>query len=153
MDDFQKSVFIEYFLNSIDLICEKSNADLVLDVFDSINQEFNLDEKTKEFKQTYFNPYKNLEERKIELAKDFFKKELLQIKKNLNPGETLKIDTGNIGVSPFPKPALVASNKFLLTIRPSVVVSVPKLIELNGTWAPALECIVFKLWINASIAW
>ena len=25
--------------------------------------------------------------------------------------------------------------------------------ELNGTWAPALECIVFKLCIKASIAW
>ena len=93
MDDFQKSVFIEYFTNSIDLICEKSNADLVLDVFDSINQEFNLDEKTKEFKQTYLNPYKNLEGRKIELAKDFFKKELLQIKKNLKPKEAQSYKT------------------------------------------------------------
>ena len=26
-------------------------------------------------------------------------------------------------------------------------------LEENGTWAPALECIVFKLWIKASIAW
>ena len=93
MDDFQKSVFIEYFLNSIDLICEKSNTDLVLDVFDSINQGFNLDKKTKEFKQTYLNPYKNLEERKIELAKDFFKKELLQIKKNLKPKEAQSYKT------------------------------------------------------------
>ena len=31
-------------------------------------------------------------------------------------------------------------------------VSVPKFIDENGTCAPALECIVFKLCINASIA-
>ena len=39
---------------------------------------------------------------------------------------------GKIGVSPFPKPLSVASNKFLITRRPSVEVSVPRLMEENG---------------------
>ena len=79
MDDFQKSVFIEYYFNSIDFITKKARTDLVIDVFDSIAQEFDLEKETKEFKETNFNPYKNIEDRKIELTKEFFKEELIKI--------------------------------------------------------------------------
>lgn len=85
MDDFQKSVFIEYYFNSIDFIAKETRADLIIDTFDAIVQEFNLDKKTKEFMEANFNPYKNIENRKIELTKEFFKKELLEIKKTLKP--------------------------------------------------------------------
>ena len=93
MDDFQKSVFIEYYFNSIDFIAKNSKADLVIDVFDSIIQEFNLEKEVKEFKEANFNPYKNLEERKIELAKEFFKKELAKIKKTLKPKQAQSYKT------------------------------------------------------------
>ena len=63
----------------------------------------------------------------------------------MTPSFTLKIDTGKIGVSPLPNPRSSESKKLLITILPSGEVSVPKLTEENGTCAPALECIVFKL--------
>ena len=50
-----------------------------------------------------------------------------------NPEFNLKIEIGNIGVSPFPNPASVASKKFLITILPSGDTSVPKLTDENGT--------------------
>jgi len=51
----------------------------------------------------------------------------------------LNMDMGNIGVSPFPRPLSAANKKFLETIRPSGDISVPKLMLLKGTCAPALE--------------
>ena len=69
------------------------------------------------------------------------------------PSFTLKIRIGKIGVSPFPRPASCASISFSDTMRPSGEVSVPKLMLENGTCAPALECIVFRLWTKPSIAW
>ena len=48
---------------------------------------------------------------------------------------------------------LIAVNIDLVTILPSGDVSVPKLIQENGSLFPALECIVFKSYINDSIAW
>ena len=85
MDDFQKSVFIEYYFNSIDFIASETRVDLIIDMFDSIVQEFGLEKETKEFKEANFNPYKNIEDRKIELTKEFFKQELAKIKKTLKP--------------------------------------------------------------------
>ena len=35
------------------------------------------------------------------------------------------------------------------TNLPSGDVSLPKLIEVNGTWLPCLDSSVFKLWYNA----
>ena len=93
MDDFQKSVFIEYYFNSIDFIAQKARADLVIDVFDSIAQEFDLEKETKEFKEANFNPYKNIEDRKIELTKEFFKSELAKIKKTLKPKQAQSYKT------------------------------------------------------------
>ena len=93
MDDFQKSVFIEYYFNSIDFIAQKARADLVIDVFDSIAQEFDLEKETKEFKEANFNPYKNIEDRKIELTKEFFKSELTKIKKTLKPKQAQSYKT------------------------------------------------------------
>ena len=93
MDDFQKNVFIEYYFNSIDFIAREARADLVIDVFDSIAQEFDLEKETKEFKETNFNPYKNIEDRKIELTKEFFKQELIKIKKTLKPKQAQSYKT------------------------------------------------------------
>ena len=49
------------------------------------------------------------------------------------PSLTLKIEIGKIGVSPLPRPFSVATNKYLETNLPEGDVSVPKLIEVNGT--------------------
>lgn len=93
MDDFQKNVFIEYYFNSIDFIAKETRADLIIDTFDAIVQEFNLDEKTKDFMEANFNPYKNIEDRKIELTKEFFKQELIKIKKTLKPKQAKSYKT------------------------------------------------------------
>ena len=60
---------------------------------------------------------------------------------------------GNIGCSPCPSPLLYSSRNASHTSAASVVLGIPILTELNGTWEPALECIVFKLYTIPCIAW
>ena len=59
---------------------------------------------------------------------------------------------GKMGVSPRPMPFQTDFKMEAMTRRPSALVSVPKFTDVNGTWAPARECMVFRLWMNASMA-